>query len=189
MLKINLLPVKKTITRKLLVVCCFVSIVILALLCFFTVENYRLRGLLVKDVKSTSNANIGKQGINPFARSAQNQTFLEGSAVGQKEYELVQSECVKLDKQIVLLKSVGTQEVSLLGKLVGSMPENIWLTKIQSVGKGKISIQGESINYQQILHWVDKLKQLPGNSGVQLQHFESAEVIQFSLELVAEVKI
>jgi Tfp pilus assembly protein PilN len=76
-----------------------------------------------------------------------------------------------------------TQQLSLLYRLARQLPENIWLTKIEVQDKGELFIQGESMDYETIICWIDILKGMEDVHQVKLLSFQGQEVLQFSIAL------
>lgn len=176
MLRVNLLPLKKTHTRLFLLISVIILGLVLSLQIYLTWRNIVFAG------------KIKLQGDIPpdLIRDIQG---LKGRVDWQKNYEMLKKDCSELDGKIDLLQSDSANQIILLNKLADSLPENIWLTKIEANAKGKISIQGESINYEQVLQWVEDLKKNAGGFEVHLLDFQGQQVIQFSLECVQEVRV
>lgn len=101
----------------------------------------------------------------------------------QKKYEKIKNELAELDKKIEILNNVQKNPVPILKKVAYFLPGEIWLTKIHNEGRGKIYIEGESINYVQILNWIERLKQFPEISEIHFLKFQGHQVIRFTLEL------
>lgn len=176
MFNVNLLPIKKSHTRLFLLISLIMLGTVLSLQVYLTWKNLVFAG------------EIKLQGDLPPDLISEIQD-IKGKVDWQKNYEMLKKECSNLDRKIDLLESDGLKQIVLLRKLAEYLPENIWLKKIEVSAKGKISIQGESINYEQVLQWVEDLKKNAGEFEVHLLDFQGQQVIQFSLECLTEVKI
>lgn len=100
------------------------------------------------------------------------------------EMAQLQSELTQLNATIARLKKDSLeQHVTLLRLLAQRLPEKIWLTKIATKDKGELFIQGESMEYEQILRWMDRLKKIDPIQRVNLLSLEGNETFYFSISL------
>lgn len=100
------------------------------------------------------------------------------------EMAQLQSELTQLNTTIARLKKDSLEKhVTLLRLLAERLPEKIWLTKIATKDKGELFIQGESMEYEQILRWMDRLKKIDPIQHVNLLSLEGNEMFYFSISL------
>lgn len=128
----------------------------------------------------------GRLEQNPGVRGGQNsQTVkvLKESA----EPDRLKAEIAGLDAKIAQLsEGVPERALFLLHRLAEGFPENIWLTKIEVQEKGELLLRGESMDYKQIISWMNILKGMEGVGHVELLSFEGQEILQFSIALEME---
>lgn len=100
------------------------------------------------------------------------------------ELETIKTELTNLDGKISrLTEGALTRQLNLLRLITEHFPEKIWLTKIEVQDKGELLVQGESMDYREIMCWIDTLKVMKEIRHVNLLSFEGKDILQFSIAL------
>ncbi len=163
MIKINLFPVKRTLVTYLCWISIFLFIVAFLLYGSLALLNHKIKIQLL-DMAGQINIEI------------------EEKEIRQKEYERAKKELDDINYQIGVLENM-KDLAPILSKIATYLPEQIWLEKIQSNEKGKIFIDAQSSDFTQIMVWVERLKEVPEITGVDLLYFKGEQMIQFTIEI------
>ncbi|MCK4259797.1 MAG: hypothetical protein KAX49_12510 [Halanaerobiales bacterium] len=164
MIKINLLPIRRTLTNLFCWLSFFFFLLIMLGHFSLVLINHELE-IKLKDMVGYIISKDSQEGYN-----------------WQAETIKLKSELNDITHRIGVLENKKDFPLILL-KIVTYLSEQIWLKKIQTMDNGKIFIEGQSFEYDQITIWIERLKELSEISGVDLLHFQGDEVIRFSIEL------
>ncbi len=102
--------------------------------------------------------------------------------IKKEDCTILQGEIEIIDDKLTEL-TTGDDPAIIMTSLISCLPEKIQLTKITKSAGGKILIEGESIEYGQITHWITELRQLSGIQHVYLQNIQGADLFHFTIQV------
>lgn len=163
MIRINLLPERKTVTRYALYSSLVIFFLTIIYQMFLVKVNLDAQQMLVD--LSSADHHLSELNIS-------DDQWLADLAEIQRGYDQLQERLLILDQTRFL------QLIPTLQKIVSQLSSDLYLTKIWT-NPGKFFFAGQASDYQEISSWLASLPEIPSISEVFLEKCSGQEVIQF----------
>lgn len=173
MIRINLLPQKLQVSRYLLGGSLALAVMALFAQMIFGLLNYQVKRKLSlhESLLETTRYQNMYQSIIHQEKSLDQKVFL------------LKQDLLKINQKISILDQDEWNFSSGLEQLTDSLPEKIWLTRIEYHEVGQLLVQGKSLDYNQILLWLEDLNQILDLTNVQPIYLKGDGFNEFTIKI------